>query len=143
MAQIGLLEDNARIAKLCVMMLHYAGHEVTVYQHPSECLCALLGQPVLPDCRAYIPRANTVFSLPIDVLVLDLHLPDISGAEVIHSLRSHPHTQSLPVIFCSAAGPHEVSRAMRVAPHATFVEKPFTFQELTSAIDMALALQEK
>ncbi|HEY4383381.1 MAG TPA: hypothetical protein VGN34_02745, partial [Ktedonobacteraceae bacterium] len=98
MAQIGLLEDNVRIAKLCVMMLHYAGHEVTVYQHPNECLRALLAQPVLPG---YVPRANTLSSLPIDVLVLDLHLPDISGVEVIHSLLSHSHTQSLPIIFCS------------------------------------------
>ena len=35
MARIGLLEDNSRIAKLCVTMLGYAGHDVTVYSDPQ------------------------------------------------------------------------------------------------------------
>jgi CheY-like chemotaxis protein len=141
MAQVGLLEDNARIAKLCVMMLHYAGHHVTVYQHPDECLRALLAQPVIPDGRTYLPRAGIL--LPIDVLVLDLHLPDMNGTEVIRILQSYSHTCLLPVIFCSAASPHEISRALRIAPRATFVEKPFTFQDLTIAIDQAIATQSK
>ena len=42
MAQIGLLEDNARIAKLCTTFLHFAGHDVTIYEHPKKCLHALL-----------------------------------------------------------------------------------------------------
>ncbi len=139
MAQIGLLEDNARIAKLCVMMLHYAGHQVTVYPHPDECLHALLAQPGNADSRLYVPKGSDSVSLPIDVLVLDLHLPGMSGTEVIRFLKSYSHMQTLPVIFCSAAGPQEVSRALKVAPKAIFVEKPFTFQELTAAIDQALA----
>lgn len=138
MAQVGLLEDNTRIARLCVMMLHYAGHEVTVYQHPRECLQALLAQSATVDNRPYRVMGSEVSSLPIDVLVLDLHLPDISGAEVIRSLRAYPQTQSLPVVFCSAASPHEVSRALRIAPKAMFVEKPFTFQVLTAAIEQVL-----
>jgi len=141
MAQVGLLEDNARIARLCVTMLHYAGHQVTVYQHPDECLRALLAQPVIPDGRTYLPKASIL--LPINVLVLDLHLPDMNGTEVIRILQSYSHTRLLPVIFCSAASPHEISRALRIAPRATFVEKPFTFQDLTIAIDQALAPHTK
>ena len=41
MARIGLLEDNARIATLCTRMLLYAGHEVSLYEHPRDCLRAL------------------------------------------------------------------------------------------------------
>ena len=42
MAQVGLLEDNMRIARLCATMLQYAGHDVTIYEHPRECLRALV-----------------------------------------------------------------------------------------------------
>ena len=41
MARVGLLEDNIRIAKLCVTMLNYAGHDVTLYMDAQECLQAL------------------------------------------------------------------------------------------------------
>jgi len=135
MAQVGLLEDNTRIARLCATMLQYAGHTVTIYEHPRECLNALLGtvrtgqqqyNPVLPG------------TLPVDVLILDLHLPDIGGMEVLRSLRSHPHTKSLPLIFCTAAPPSEVAQALAIAPEASFIEKPFTFQALISTVSDVL-----
>ena len=140
MAQIGLLEDNARIAKLCATMLQYAGHHVIVYEHPRECLKALL--PQVPLYENWHVPANIApsASLPVDVLILDLHLPDMDGIEVLQYLCAYPHTQSLPLIFCTAATPSEIARALSVAPHACFIEKPFTFQDLTSTVKNALAL---
>ena len=139
MAEVGLLEDNARIAKLCATMLQYAGHRVTIYEHPYECLSALLSPSVAHDRGNSSPSpSNIAPSLPVDVLILDLHLPDIDGIEVMCRLSSHPHTQSLPLIFCTAATPAEIARALRIAPHATLVEKPFKMQSLTSAVEKAL-----
>lgn len=139
MAEVGLLEDNAHIAKLCSMMLRYAGHRVTIYEHPNACLSALLPSSAAHDGRNLSPsHSNTRPSLPVDVLILDLHLPDIDGVEVLCRLSSHPHTQSLPLIFCTAAAPTEIVRALRMAPHAMLVEKPFKMQALTSAVAKAL-----
>ncbi len=129
MAQVGLLEDNIRIAKLCATMLQYAGHQVVIYKHPQECLRALL--PSLAGCQK-------LASVPVDILILDLHLPDIAGIDVLRSLCSHPNTQSLPLIFCTAATANEIALALHIAPHACFVEKPFTYQDLVSAIQQAL-----
>ncbi|GCF11058.1 response regulator [Dictyobacter arantiisoli] len=132
MAQVGLLEDNARIAKLCATMLQYAGHHVVVFEHPQACLDALT--------PGMVNRAARQLSiLPVDVLILDLHLPDMTGIDVLRSLRANPYTQSLPLIFCTAATSVEVENALSVAPRAGFIEKPFTFQELLSAITSALA----
>jgi CheY-like chemotaxis protein len=143
MAHVGLLEDNSRIAKLSATMLQYAGHRVTIYGHPRECLDSLLLQPVFPESRFYGPNQNIVRVLPVEVLILDLSLPEIDGFEVIDRLRSHPRTQVLPLIFCTAAGRSEVVRAMRLAPHASVISKPFTFQELTSAVTRSLGLSQK
>jgi DNA-binding response OmpR family regulator len=138
MVRVGLLEDNTRIAKLCAMMLCYAGHEVSIYEHPRECLRAL---HLCPDMRPSDEVGSSLLPPPIDVLILDLHLPDISGIEVIHLLRSQPRTTSIPLIFCTAATPNEISHAMRLAPKADFLEKPFSYRSLVSAIANALQMQ--
>lgn len=146
MANIGLLEDNTRIAKLCVTMLGYAGHDVTVYIDACECLRALaapdpfltpLGTPA-PSPSGKGPERDR--SLPIDVLILDLHLPTMTGLEALHHLRNNPRTCRLPLIFCTAATPSELNMAFAIAPEATLVEKPFRLQALTSAISDALLL---
>ncbi len=139
MARVGLLEDNMRIAKLCVTMLNYAGHDVMLYMDAQECLQALsvLDLFKLPSSLA---KGSGEFSpLPIDVLILDLHLPTMPGLEVLRFLRSHPRTSSLPLIFCTAAPPFEINLAFTIAPDATLVEKPFKLQTLVTAISEALA----
>jgi CheY-like chemotaxis protein len=138
MAQVGLLEDNSRIAKLCATILHHAGHQVTIYEHPLECLRALLQPNIV--CGDGIATRRTLPSafLPIEVLILDLQLPDIDGVEVSQYLRSNPRTQGLPIIFCTAAHASEIARAQHFAPYATFVEKPFKIPVLTTAITKAL-----
>jgi CheY-like chemotaxis protein len=141
MAEVGLLEDNIRIAKLCATMLQYAGHRVIIYKHPYECLDALLPPSTsTPRDLDKLPSSfpSTLPPLPVDVLILDLHLPDIDGVEVMRRLSSHPHTQSLPLIFCTAATHTEIARALHAVPHAAFVEKPFKMQSLTSAVAKAL-----
>ena len=142
MACIGLLEDNSRIAKLCVTMLNLAGHEVILYEHAEECLNALFAVPTgyksngaqLIQESMKASRSN----LPVEVLVLDLHLPDMNGFELLHHLQSHPNTRSLPLIFCTAATENEVQQALSIAPRAWVVWKPFRLQTLTSAISEAL-----
>ena len=81
MARIGLLEDNHRISKLCATMLNYVGHDVIVYIDGVECLDAL------SFLNPSLWQASS-FSLPIDVLILDLHLPTLSGLEVLQTLRT-------------------------------------------------------
>jgi CheY-like chemotaxis protein len=134
MARIGLLEDNVRISKLCATMLNYAGHQVTIYKNAYECLQALSIQ-----CPAFSQRCTDGTDeedgpLPIDVLILDLHLPAMPGVELLRILRTCAHTCALPLIFCTAATHNEIHQALTIAPDATLVEKPFRLQALVSAI---------
>ena len=141
MARVGLLEDNARIAKLCATMLQFSGHSVEIYEHPRTCLSALM-----PSFTRSEGKASPLFScypdLPIEVLILDLQLPEITGIEVLRHLQEHAHTRALPLIFCTASNPSEISQALRVAPHATVVEKPFKLDALVSAVLSALGTKK-
>jgi CheY-like chemotaxis protein len=138
MASVGLLEDNPRIAKLCSTFLNFAGHHVIVYETSQECLQALLLENNTSDEFSSFHENTSAPSLPVEVLIMDLSLPDINGIDVLHHLASHPHTQALPLILCTAAAHCEVAKALRVAPHAGIVEKPFKLQTLISAIADAL-----
>jgi PAS domain S-box-containing protein len=44
-----------------------------------------------------------IASEPIDALILDVNLPDMSGFDIVRSLRAHAATALLPVIHVSAA----------------------------------------
>src|ERR1700731_2036728 len=125
MARVGLLEDNMRIAKLCVTMLNYAGHDVMHYMDAQECLQALAVLDLFTLPSRPTKGLDECSPLPIDVLILDLHLPTMPGLEVLRRLRSHPRTSVLPLIFCTAAPISEINLALTIAPDAMLVEKPF------------------
>lgn len=139
MARVGLLEDNMRIAKLCVTMLNYAGHDVILYMDAQECLQGLAVLDLFKLPPALTKGYGDFSPLPIDVLILDLHLPTMSGLDVLRFLRSHPRTCALPLIFCTAAPISEINIALAIAPDATLVEKPFKLQTLVAAISNSLA----
>ncbi len=142
MASIGLLEDNPRIAKLCVTMLNLVDHEVILYKDAKECLNALFAVPTVYKSNGALLYNELMKTsrpnLPIEVLILDLHLPDMNGFELLHRLQTHPNTRNLPLIFCTAATENEVSQALRIAPDSWVVWKPYKLQALISAINEAL-----
>ena len=137
MSRVGLLEDNAIIARLAATMLTYVGHEVTIYEHPSECLDALHLADAYRGSSTARPTMNRN-TLPVELLILDLHLPEIDGFHILKLLRSQPHTQSLPLIFCTAATDLELRQAFKIAPQACLVEKPFKMDVLVNAVSTAL-----
>lgn len=65
-----------------------------------------------------------------DVLVLDAHLPSMSGYEVLHRLRQEPRFAATPAFMCSAdALPDELQRA-REAGFAGYWSKPIDIAQV-------------
>ncbi len=137
MAHVGLLEDNPVLARLSATMLNLTGHRVTIYEHPRECLHALslMNLPhALPPGKA--PGEET--KLPFELLILDLHLPDIGGFQILELIQNNQRTRSLPLIFCTAATPREIDYALHLAPRAYLIEKPFKMETLLTAVSSVL-----
>lgn len=74
----------------------------------------------------------------IEVLVVDVGLPGISGLELLAMLRNDPHWQEPLVILTSAdADQKVVDDAVRQGPVAAFLRKPFDVEELVQDIQEA------
>jgi signal transduction histidine kinase/ActR/RegA family two-component response regulator len=68
------------------------------------------------------------------LILVDLHLPDIPGDEVLQSLRTDPATREIPVIVVSAdASPGRIER-LRAAGATAYVTKPFNVRELIRTV---------
>jgi CheY-like chemotaxis protein len=73
------------------------------------------------------------------VIVLDLHLPDITGEQVLHELRGDPLTGQIPVIILTAdAGPEQETRLHDLGADA-YLTKPVEVSSFLAALDALLA----
>jgi PAS domain S-box-containing protein len=73
-----------------------------------------------------------------DLILCDLHLPDMDGTEILQRLRGDERTQAIPVIIVSAdAMPHQAERLKKAGADA-YVTKPFNLRELLGLIKRSL-----
>jgi PAS domain S-box-containing protein len=73
-----------------------------------------------------------------DLIVADLHLPDISGEDVLREVKNDPQLQGIPVIILSAdATPGRVKRLVAAGARA-YLTKPVDLQELLAKLDAVL-----
>jgi PAS domain S-box-containing protein len=73
-----------------------------------------------------------------DLVLLDLHLPDMSGQEVLQQLLSTPETEEIPVAIISADVTNgQVGRLMSAGATA-YLAKPFDVAELLALVDRSV-----
>lgn len=71
-----------------------------------------------------------------DCVILDVHLPGLSGFDVQARLRA---TQAdIPVIFITASDDPDLDRLAHEAGGSRLLRKPFSNDELVAAVDAAL-----
>lgn len=74
----------------------------------------------------------------IDLVVLDLILPDMDGRTLLTSLREAPETASMPVFVVSARGGAEIRQDCYALGADYFTEKPFDPEELAKDVSACL-----
>jgi CheY-like chemotaxis protein len=77
-----------------------------------------------------------------DLIILDLHLPDISGLEVLKRLKSEPLTRDIPVVMLTADPGRSESERARALGASDYLGKPLDVISFVVAIARHLALPE-
>jgi DNA-binding response OmpR family regulator len=113
-----LVEDEADIAEAMAYQLERAGLAVRI---------AKTGEEGLEAARR-----------GVDLVLLDLNLPDMDGLEVCRLIRRQTATAHVPIIIVSARV-DEVDRVLGLEMGADdYVVKPFSFKELAARAKVAL-----
>ncbi len=99
----------------------------------TRLIAAVQGQMGLDLAREHRP----------DLILLDLHLPDLPGEEVLAQLKRDPRTQSIPVLVLSAsASPRRERRLLAMGAYA-YLTKPLDLQQFWTVLDQALGEGEE
>jgi DNA-binding response OmpR family regulator len=92
---------------------------------------------LVQDGRSALDRLQA--DEPVDLILLDIMMPHLSGLDVLAELRQIPHRRSTPVIMLTAKG-HETDREQAAVLGATdFLTKPFSPKKLLARIDEIFA----
>ncbi len=73
------------------------------------------------------------------VILLDLHLPDMGGEEVLAELRKGSQTKGIPVIVISADANAQTAERVLAAGASAFIPKPLDLRRFLTALSEALA----
>ena len=77
-----------------------------------------------------------------DLILCDIHMPDIDGYDVLSQLRQNPYASSIPFIFLTAKGARlEQRRGMNLGAD-DYLVKPCSAEEILEAIASRITRQE-
>ncbi len=123
-AHVLIVEDNRTVATAVRAYLEAPGRTVRVAATASE-------------------AERILASEPIDLIVLDLILPDRDGRDLLLQIREQPDTATVPVVVLSAKG-GTVARAECLAVGASeFLEKPADPKSLRQAVSRHITARRR
>ncbi len=114
------VEDQPAIRRLMARALEGLGYRVLQARSAEEALSLLAKEP-----------------LPIELLLADVTLPGMSGADLAKRLRAA--RPELPVLLTSGAMDEVQARAIASDDASVFLAKPFSGNDLVTALDALLA----
>lgn len=114
-----VVDDERDITSLVALNLRQSGFEVYESSSAEDAL-------------------NILQQRKIDLLILDVLLPQMNGFELCEHLKSSPVASSVPIIFISALGAErERLRALNLGAE-DYVSKPFSVRELVARVRTVL-----
>lgn len=124
-----VVEDNPHVARLIREGLE--GSSSQFGDQVSFRFCeSSNGRDALELCR----------SQPFDAAIIDIYLPIMDGAQVIHALRSDAELAALPIIAVSAGGAPARDAALKAGADL-FLDKPMRLRQVIESMRRLIALR--
>ena len=118
--RVMIVDDDPTMTSLQAEILRYAGMEVLCLNKPLHSL---------QQAAKFKP----------DLVILDMHMPDINGMELAVLLRQDPAFLLLPIIFVTADTDTSLHKSIKALGVNALLTKPFEATELISVCEQALA----
>jgi two-component system, cell cycle response regulator DivK len=121
--QILVVEDNERNLKLVRDVLQFAGYEV---------IAARSGEQGVSLARQRVP----------DLVLMDLQLPAMDGAEALRILRDDPRTRRIPVVAVTAFAMKDDRKRALDEGFDGYLEKPINVRAFPELVRGFLTRKE-
>jgi len=123
-ADILIVDDTPANLQFLATLLKMRGHKTRA---------ALNGELALQAIKNQVP----------DLILLDVHMPDIDGIEVCRRIKANPASADIPVIFVS--GEHETLNKIKAfsSGGVDYITRPFQIDEVLSRVSTHLDLRQQ
>ncbi len=118
-AKILVADDEQNLRRVLVALLRREGHDVVQAASGLEAIERLAVGVV-------------------DLVVLDLNMPDLHGLEVLRFVRTHPSLSDLPVVILTTRDDAESRRAALREGATLYLTKPFSPETLVPEVSRLL-----
>jgi len=117
-----VVDDDTDLQKLVRSYLSLEGFHMRIALKSADIVVALRQQP------------------PPDLILLDIHLPDANGFDILAKMRQHPVLKSMPVVIFTAEATREaVLRGLQGGADG-YITKPFEPDVLIAAVKAVLGI---
>jgi DNA-binding response OmpR family regulator len=122
MTKIAIIEDDPVINKMYRMKFEADGFEVQIADN---------GNRGVELVEGFLP----------DIILLDLQMPHMDGAEALAHIRSHDWGKKIPVIILTNLGEEEAPKSLRdLGIHSYIVKADLTPRQVVSRVKEALGI---
>jgi DNA-binding response OmpR family regulator len=115
MSDILVIDDDAVIGAILTRVLSHAGHAVQIVQRLSA-------------------ARGVLESRDVDLILLDLNLPDGSGLEFLRAIRQDMHLTTPVLVLSGMRQEDHIVRGLQLGAN-DYVSKPFSPLELVARVD--------
>lgn len=123
MTKIAILEDDAVISQMYRMKFEADGFDVQLADNGKR-------------------GVALVESFQPDLILLDLQMPEMDGAEALKKIRSHDWGKTIPVIILTNLGEEEAPKTLRtLGIHSYIVKADLTPSQVVGRTKEALNLK--
>jgi two-component system chemotaxis response regulator CheY len=113
------VDDAATMRKMVSFTLKGAGHEVL---EASDGACAL----------------TALRTRPVDLVITDIHMPNMDGLELTRQLRALPEFRKTPILLLTTESDPGKKAEGRAAGATGWIVKPFSQEQLLAVVAKVL-----
>jgi CheY-like chemotaxis protein len=124
---------------------HYRVKTKTLLVIDDEPIVFHLIGDILEDSIVKVETASSAreglrmaMTLPVDMILLDAHMPEINGLEAAEQLKHMQSTREVPIVMMSGNLPEVVAKDARQVGAVDFLAKPFTPGDLVACLQKVL-----
>jgi len=119
-----IVDDTATVRETLESLLYPAGYKILLAENAQQAL-------------------NILPNEPVDVILLDVMMPDIDGLTLCRQLKAHPQWQHIPIIIITALNSRQDLIAALEAGTDEFLTKPVNGIELRARVRSMLRLKHQ